>query len=886
MRIHRISLSDFRGLETLDVEFDPTGVTIVEGRNEIGKTSIADAFMLLLDYKDSSAKKEIKDVQPIGRDVGPFVEAELTLGAHHLVYRKQWLKGKKTELDIAKPQREQLTGETAHNRMLEILANETDPDLFRALRYQQGTAISQAAVGQAPSLIAALDAAAGGTGVTGQTGNDVLLERVEKERLRYFTDKGAIPAARQSKTTRLEELQADVTETEHRIRKLDETADRQRRLESDLLELRAQLPHVEAELNKSRTTVQGIEEIERQVREIRHEHERAETALREAIAAQDARARLVAAAESAAETLSELERDIAAAAPALDAAKSAAVEAQQARDAARTACASTEQEAANVRRVVDLLDLRLERDQLEERHERVVNAEETIQAAEKFLGGCKVDDARLREIDETADRLAVAKGRADAGKPRLVVELLQPVQVAVDGEIRDALPGVPLEAIVSTEVEVVIGDVARITVSRPESARDVDAELAQAATQLEELLRASGVVSPPEAREVARERAQQETERDNARRRRADALRDLDLPTLAAKLGRANDRLGALEAEYDPEAAGIEKLEDARRIANEADGRVNEARSLETGLQTALEAAESSLRVLEDKEIEQRTRLDGARTEAERSHLELATDRLGSSDGEVQQLVAKATSRLDNAVSALDVAEKELAAGDPETARAMLENAEKLQVRLREDIHARELESAATRAHLEIEGQAGLADRLAETRARLEVLQREVNAENRRAVAVEYLHKILSEKREHAQQVYVGPYREKVNAYARILYGPAVKVEIDHRSFEIMSRTLNGTTVPFASLSGGAREQLCVLARLACGALVSPATDQGHPGGVPVIIDDALGYSDPNRLEKLGAAITVAGRDCQVIVLTCEPNRYRTVGGATVVPLG
>jgi uncharacterized protein YhaN len=58
------------------------------------------------------------------------------------------------------------------------------------------------------------------------------------------------------------------------------------------------------------------------------------------------------------------------------------------------------------------------------------------------------------------------------------------------------------------------------------------------------------------------------------------------------------------------------------------------------------------------------------------------------------------------------------------------------------------------------------------------------------------------------------------------------------------------------------------------------------PGGVPVIIDDALGYSDPDRLKKLGVAFSVAGKDCQVIVMTCEPDRYRGVGGAKVVSLG
>lgn len=53
-----------------------------------------------------------------------------------------------------------------------------------------------------------------------------------------------------------------------------------------------------------------------------------------------------------------------------------------------------------------------------------------------------------------------------------------------------------------------------------------------------------------------------------------------------------------------------------------------------------------------------------------------------------------------------------------------------------------------------------------------------------------------------------------------------------------------------------------------------------------VIIDDALGYPDPDRLQHVGAALGVAGKDCQVIVLTCEPGRYRGVGGAKVISLG
>jgi hypothetical protein len=35
----------------------------------------------------------------------------------------------------------------------------------------------------------------------------------------------------------------------------------------------------------------------------------------------------------------------------------------------------------------------------------------------------------------------------------------------------------------------------------------------------------------------------------------------------------------------------------------------------------------------------------------------------------------------------------------------------------------------------------------------------------------------------------------------------------------------------------------------------------------------------------MGAAISKAGRSCQIIVLTCTPGRYASVGDASVVQL-
>ncbi len=54
-----------------------------------------------------------------------------------------------------------------------------------------------------------------------------------------------------------------------------------------------------------------------------------------------------------------------------------------------------------------------------------------------------------------------------------------------------------------------------------------------------------------------------------------------------------------------------------------------------------------------------------------------------------------------------------------------------------------------------------------------------------------------------------------------------------------------------------------------------------------MMIDDALGHSDPARLERLAAVFTAAttGATHQVVVLTCSPARYRGIGATRTVAL-
>jgi uncharacterized protein YhaN len=132
--------------------------------------------------------------------------------------------------------------------------------------------------------------------------------------------------------------------------------------------------------------------------------------------------------------------------------------------------------------------------------------------------------------------------------------------------------------------------------------------------------------------------------------------------------------------------------------------------------------------------------------------------------------------------------------------------------------------------------------------------------------------------RDLAQRRYVAPFTQRIERLGRVVFGPDLRIGITP-DLVIESRTLGGRTVPFDSLSAGAREQLALLGRLACAQLVS------GDEGAPVILDDTLGYSDPERLARLGAVLGAVGSSAQVIVLTCQPDRFASVGGAKVVRL-
>lgn len=65
-----------------------------------------------------------------------------------------------------------------------------------------------------------------------------------------------------------------------------------------------------------------------------------------------------------------------------------------------------------------------------------------------------------------------------------------------------------------------------------------------------------------------------------------------------------------------------------------------------------------------------------------------------------------------------------------------------------------------------------------------------------------------------------------------------------------------------------------MLTRFAIADLMSHS---GATAPVPVVVDDALGATDPDRLSRMNLLFNQVGNTAQVIVLTCFPQRFDRV---------
>ena len=876
MKLHRVKLTNFRGVECREVVFAENGVTIVEGPNEVGKTAIAEGLQFAIDLPDSSQRVEVKALQPVGRDEGPEVEVSLSSGDYELVYWKRWLRRPGTTLEVKAPRQESLTGRQAHDRLEAILEETLDDELWRALRIDQGTELILPNF-SLPSMGRALDRAAGGEFADER--EESLWTRIGEEYGKYWTANGQKRSTRTSLQKRVDGERERVTGLENQLEAIDSDVAELGGLVTEADRLSGVLTEFQKSESEFQQHVAAIERLRSEVERLDAIHSASE-ALRDGAGNEwERRKGLLANLEERRKELAVLEAQAKDAEPGL----ALATERSEAATAALKVADDALREAQERRNIAiadrDYLRQLIEVEQLRERHERYIAAEELLKQAEEYLETAVVDDDVVKRVEDAyieTERAMSAAGSAAASVELTALREL-PLELG-DERIELAVDEVRLVR-VEDEATLTISEIAQVRVIAGPESKGLAEERRKTEDNYRRLCEEAGVADVSGARKAGQERQNAERNKDEARKAIERELRDLTPDLLLGKVESLRVRVAAYPKERTSEPAMPADLDRAQEIEAEISDLVKESVVAQQACQDDVQGAGTALKSVQSEGDSLRAEINMARGREADAAEQLAAEREKQADEVLEGAVAAAQEKETADLEALEAARAELGDADPESVEERLGNYRLATERAMGELQANRDRQNGLRSSLELRGEQGLQTSYDEAVNLLSHLEREYAGEEARAEAARVLRDTFAKHREQAHQRYIGPFKESIEQLGRIVFGSTFEVEID-RNLNIVRRTLDGVTLLVEQLSTGAREQLGVISRLACATIVSP-----EDGGAPVMIDDALGWSDPHRLEGMGAAIAAAGRQCQVIVLTCTPGRYSHVGNGTVVSL-
>jgi hypothetical protein len=230
--------------------------------------------------------------------------------------------------------------------------------------------------------------------------------------------------------------------------------------------------------------------------------------------------------------------------------------------------------------------------------------------------------------------------------------------------------------------------------------------------------------------------------------------------------------------------------------------------------------------------------------------------------------LSETATKADGALTALRAAAPDIATAEARLTRAKgaVDKARVAEQKSREEL-------ASLNATIFALAEEGIEERLAtiagdraEAEARAARYEGEVRALTR-------LKHALDAARTQARDAYFGPVLRELQPLLAILH-PGAQLTIDDTSLLPATLTRNGQPEALEILSGGTREQVAILTRLAFARLFATAGRS-----VPVILDDALVHSDDDRIEAMFDALHRTARDQQILVLTCRQRAFAALGG-------
>lgn len=277
------------------------------------------------------------------------------------------------------------------------------------------------------------------------------------------------------------------------------------------------------------------------------------------------------------------------------------------------------------------------------------------------------------------------------------------------------------------------------------------------------------------------------------------------------------------------------------------------------------DAAQDALRTLTARQMATQSRLERAQAALPDAGAARARQAQHQAD---RPPLEGARNKLQNELEALDAT-----APDLEQVRLRADRAEASTLRVQERLRQIDIDLSGLEKTIEYQADLDVEARLSQTEQQLEAAQARTEAIRTEVAVLTRLSEALEQARSEARDAYTGPIQAELAPLLRMVL-PGADLLLDADAVLPSGLKRDSGEDGFDQLSGGTQEQIALLVRLAFARLLAKA---GTPA--PVILDDALVYTDDARIERMFDALTRQAGDVQIIVLTCRQRAFQGLGG-------
>ena len=861
MKLRSVTLRDVRRFtDPVRIDGIDDGLNVLCAPNEFGKSTLFDALRALFFVPYGSRGKEIGQLRPhAGGAPEVSVEIETPDGIFHV--SKRWFS--KPEARVTRADLLIAQADEAEAWIARLLGGgDGGPSGLLWVRQGLTTLGDGSTKEQQAALNARRDLLSSVTGeveaMTGGRRMDAALARCREELGAYATATGrpraggpwveavqtvdTLTSEREVLATRVATLQAALADRTRMRRELAEieapmaVADRRARLEAATADHGAAQAHaqrVAAAEQALQAAITAADRAQRDLGALKAATKDHASALKKDV---EARAQLTAALE----TLATAEQALVDAAGAHDAAEDRRRRADTLLRGAQGRAAAI---AANDRR--------------SELEDRIAKSGAARQAAETASAEALIgpDDMAMDRLRSLASALTTAQALRDSTATRITMRYA-PGQ---DGSVRHGDAPVPRDTShpIHTDTVLHLGGLGELTIHPGEGPEGL-ADVARAKADLAKALDEFGLSSIDEA--ILAHRARK-TAADKVTRAHAD------LAALAPNgIADLHRQLAALPRKAPEDGADLPPVDRAESELLTARGEAAERAAIREAVRERRDGARTARAEAVVRQEAASAWMDSARS---------ALERLAIQNEAV--LAQQATA----AAAARDIAEAELvriraAATDIEAAEATLRRARSVEdaARKRTD----ELRPGIAALTERIAGNSGEAveERLQEVDEKLEVARAHLARVEREVKVLQRLQSALENARSEARDRYFEPVAAELRPLLHLLWPDA---QLNWADDTLLPQSLirNGQEEPVDILSDGTQEQIAFLVRLAFARLLAK-------GGrhAPVILDDALVFTDDDRIERMFDALHRQAGDLQIIVLSCRQRAFRDLGGKTL----